>query len=139
MKSAPTSMQQSNPDVKRAIIAFQTPSPRQLECGQFHTYKLHTIPADATSPIYELSVTFFDEGTPEEQIKFRHGLQAVLKGQNVIQGPQSYAVAKTLLKGDTLTVFKQVENTHGNQTMPHFELCLDDVAKHVFPEKAGQT
>eukprot|EP00957_Ditylum_brightwellii_P010458 791466-Ditylum_brightwellii.AAC.1 len=23
--------------------------------------------------------------------------------------------------------------------MPHFELCLDDVAEHVFPEKAGQT
>eukprot|EP00957_Ditylum_brightwellii_P092201 7019347-Ditylum_brightwellii.AAC.1 len=28
---------------------------------------------------------------------------------------------------------------HGNQTVPHFELCLDDVAKHVFQEKAGQT
>eukprot|EP00957_Ditylum_brightwellii_P108426 8271273-Ditylum_brightwellii.AAC.1 len=23
--------------------------------------------------------------------------------------------------------------------VPHFELCLDDVAAHVFPEKAGQT
>eukprot|EP00957_Ditylum_brightwellii_P007957 602911-Ditylum_brightwellii.AAC.1 len=23
--------------------------------------------------------------------------------------------------------------------VPHFELCLDDVAGHVFPEKAGQT
>eukprot|EP00957_Ditylum_brightwellii_P148490 11305682-Ditylum_brightwellii.AAC.2 len=22
--------------------------------------------------------------------------------------------------------------------MPHFELCLDDIAEHVFPEKAGQ-
>eukprot|EP00957_Ditylum_brightwellii_P060744 4611992-Ditylum_brightwellii.AAC.1 len=56
-----------------------------------------------------------------------------------MQGPPSYAVAKTLLKGDTLTVFKQAEITHRNQTVPHFKLCLDDVAKHVFPEKAGQT
>eukprot|EP00957_Ditylum_brightwellii_P072446 5505462-Ditylum_brightwellii.AAC.1 len=80
MKTAPTSMQQSNPD---------RPSPRQLECGQFHSYKLRTTPADATSPIYEISVPFFDKGTPEEWIMFQRGLQAVLKGQNATQGPPS--------------------------------------------------
>eukprot|EP00957_Ditylum_brightwellii_P022821 1721534-Ditylum_brightwellii.AAC.1 len=56
-----------------------------------------------------------------------------------MQGPPSYAVAKTLLKGDALTVFKQAGNTRGNQTVPHFKLCLDGAAKHVFPKKAGQT
>eukprot|EP00957_Ditylum_brightwellii_P110391 8419164-Ditylum_brightwellii.AAC.1 len=45
-------------------------------------------------------------------------------------GPASYAVAKTLLKGDALMVFEQVEINHGNQTVPHFKLCLDDVAEH---------
>eukprot|EP00957_Ditylum_brightwellii_P127136 9693125-Ditylum_brightwellii.AAC.1 len=44
-----------------------------------------------------------------------------------------------ILKGDTLTVLEQAEITHRNQTVPHFELCLDDMAKHVFPEKEGQT
>eukprot|EP00957_Ditylum_brightwellii_P070177 5331228-Ditylum_brightwellii.AAC.1 len=127
---APTSKQQSNPD---------RPSPRQLKRGQYHTYKLRTTLADATSPIYKLSVPFFNEGTPEEWIKFRRGLQAVLKGQNVTQGPPIYAVAKILLKGNALTVFEQAENTHGNQTLQNFNMCLDDVAKHVFPEKAGQT
>eukprot|EP00957_Ditylum_brightwellii_P004543 345952-Ditylum_brightwellii.AAC.2 len=53
-------------------------------------------------------------------------------------GPASYAVAKALLKGDALTVFEQAENDHGNQTVPHFKLCLDDVAAAVFPEKARQ-
>eukprot|EP00957_Ditylum_brightwellii_P167624 12760524-Ditylum_brightwellii.AAC.1 len=62
----------------------------------------------------------------------------MLKGQNVNQGPASYAAAKTLLKGNMLAVFKQAEVDHGNPTMPHFELCLDDVAAHIFPEKAGQ-
>eukprot|EP00957_Ditylum_brightwellii_P000999 79855-Ditylum_brightwellii.AAC.1 len=76
---------------------------------------------------------------PEEWIKFWCGLQAVLKGQNMTQGPASYAVAKTLLKSDALMVFKEAETTHRNQTVPHFELCLDDVAAHVFPAKAGQT
>eukprot|EP00957_Ditylum_brightwellii_P189701 14440275-Ditylum_brightwellii.AAC.1 len=54
------------------------------------------------------------------------------------QGPASYAVAKMLLKGDALTVFEQAEIARGNQTMPHFNECLNDVAEHVFPEKAGQ-
>eukprot|EP00957_Ditylum_brightwellii_P179614 13682064-Ditylum_brightwellii.AAC.1 len=37
-----------------------------------------------------------------------------------------------------MTVFKQAEIARGKQTMPYFNLCLDDVAEHVFPEKAGQ-
>eukprot|EP00957_Ditylum_brightwellii_P059513 4519036-Ditylum_brightwellii.AAC.1 len=76
---------------------------------------------------------------PKEWIKFQRGLQAVLKGQNVTHGLASYAVAKTLLKGNALTVFNLAETTHGNQMVPHSKLCLDDVAAHAFPEKAGQT
>eukprot|EP00957_Ditylum_brightwellii_P167417 12745278-Ditylum_brightwellii.AAC.1 len=56
-----------------------------------------------------------------------------------MQGPPSYIVAKTLLKGNVFTVFKQAENTHGNQTLQKFNLCLDDMAKHIFPDKARQT
>eukprot|EP00957_Ditylum_brightwellii_P122505 9341968-Ditylum_brightwellii.AAC.2 len=90
----PTSKQQSNPDVKQVVIAFQRPYLRQLKCGQFHTYKLHSTPADVTSPIYKLSVPFFDEETPKEWIKFRRGLQEVLKGQNVAQGYQATQLPK---------------------------------------------
>eukprot|EP00957_Ditylum_brightwellii_P138318 10542098-Ditylum_brightwellii.AAC.1 len=139
IKTVPTTKQQSNPNVKQVIIAFTRPTPSQLKHSQFHVYKLRTTPADATSLTYKLSIPFFDDGAPKEWIKFWHRLQAVLKGQNVTQGPPSYAVAKTLLKGDTLTAFKQAEITHRNQTVTNFKLCLDNVAKHVFPEKAGQT
>eukprot|EP00957_Ditylum_brightwellii_P170227 12958684-Ditylum_brightwellii.AAC.1 len=93
------STKQSNPNVKQAIIAFQQPPPRQLKCRQYHTHKLCTTPTDATSPIYKLSVPFFDKGTPEEWIKFWCGLQAVLKDHNVMQGPPSYIVAKTFSQG----------------------------------------
>eukprot|EP00957_Ditylum_brightwellii_P013611 1027016-Ditylum_brightwellii.AAC.1 len=130
MKTAPTSTQQSNLDVKQAVIAFPRPTPRRLERRQFLTYKLRTPPADTTSPIYKLFIPFFNEGTPEEWIKFRLGLQAVLKGPNITQGPASYAVAKNFLKGDALMVFEQAEIAHENQIVPHFKLCLDDVAEH---------
>eukprot|EP00957_Ditylum_brightwellii_P028514 2152930-Ditylum_brightwellii.AAC.1 len=45
----PTS-KQSNSDVKQAVIAFQKPSPRQLECGQYQTYKLHNTPQTLHHP-----------------------------------------------------------------------------------------
>eukprot|EP00957_Ditylum_brightwellii_P160253 12200575-Ditylum_brightwellii.AAC.1 len=80
MRTVPTKPRKSNPDVKRLIIPFQRPAPKHLECGQFHAYKLCTTPADATSSLYKLSVPFFDCGTPEEWIKFRRSLTAVLKG-----------------------------------------------------------
>eukprot|EP00957_Ditylum_brightwellii_P133593 10185645-Ditylum_brightwellii.AAC.1 len=73
MRTVPTTTRQSNPDVKPAVIPFPRPA---LKRGQFHAYKLHTTPADPTSPIYELSVPFFDGGTPEEWIKFQRGLAA---------------------------------------------------------------
>eukprot|EP00957_Ditylum_brightwellii_P048649 3691518-Ditylum_brightwellii.AAC.1 len=116
MKTAPIVTKSSNLDVKRAIILFQRPAPRNLEKCQYHTYKLRTTPADPASPVYKLAEPFFDEGTPEEWIKFRRGLSAVLKGQKVTQSPASYTVAKMLLKGDALTVVEQAEIARGNQT-----------------------
>eukprot|EP00957_Ditylum_brightwellii_P096249 7331312-Ditylum_brightwellii.AAC.1 len=91
MRMVPTKPGQGNKDVKRLIILFQRPAPKPLKCGQFHTYKLRTTPADATSPLYKLLVPFFNCRTPEEWIQFRRGLTAVFKGQNVTQGPPSYA------------------------------------------------
>eukprot|EP00957_Ditylum_brightwellii_P180162 13723464-Ditylum_brightwellii.AAC.1 len=56
-----------------------------------------------------------------------------------MQGPPSYAVAKTFLKGGVLTVFEQAEIDHCTQCVSNFKLCLDDMAEHVFPKKSRQT
>eukprot|EP00957_Ditylum_brightwellii_P048911 3710797-Ditylum_brightwellii.AAC.1 len=79
MRTVQTTRKQSNQDVKQAIIPFPRPATRQLKCGHFHAYTLCTTPVDLTSPLYKLSVPFFDKRTPEEWIKFRRGLAAVLK------------------------------------------------------------
>eukprot|EP00957_Ditylum_brightwellii_P189747 14443976-Ditylum_brightwellii.AAC.1 len=71
MRMVPTKLRRGNRDVKRLIILFQRPAPKLLECGQFHAYNLCTTPSDATSPLYKLSVSFFNCGTPEEWILFR--------------------------------------------------------------------
>eukprot|EP00957_Ditylum_brightwellii_P011752 887070-Ditylum_brightwellii.AAC.1 len=76
MKTVPTKPGRGHNDVKRSIILFKRADPKPLKRGQFHTYKLHTTPADATSPLYELSLPFFKEGSPEEWILFRRDLTA---------------------------------------------------------------
>eukprot|EP00957_Ditylum_brightwellii_P197863 15072986-Ditylum_brightwellii.AAC.1 len=68
MRTVPTKPGRSNKDVKWSIIPFKRADLKPLKRGQFHTYKLCTTPADATSLIYELSLPFFEEGTPEEWI-----------------------------------------------------------------------
>eukprot|EP00957_Ditylum_brightwellii_P012505 945185-Ditylum_brightwellii.AAC.1 len=65
MKTAPMANKRSNPDVKQAIIPFPRPEPMNLEKGQYHTYKIHTTPADTTSLIYKLSGPFFDGAVPD--------------------------------------------------------------------------
>eukprot|EP00957_Ditylum_brightwellii_P103897 7915395-Ditylum_brightwellii.AAC.1 len=70
MRTVPTMKRISNPDVKQVVIVLTRPTPRTLENSQFHTYKLRNTPADTDSPTYKLSVPFFDEGLPEEWIKF---------------------------------------------------------------------
>eukprot|EP00957_Ditylum_brightwellii_P120475 9191998-Ditylum_brightwellii.AAC.1 len=76
MRTVPTKPGQGNKDVKQSIIPFQRPTPKPLERSQFHTYKLRTTPADATSSLYKLSLPFFESGTLEEWILFRRGLTA---------------------------------------------------------------
>eukprot|EP00957_Ditylum_brightwellii_P054350 4118274-Ditylum_brightwellii.AAC.1 len=76
MKTVPTKPGCPSKDMKQVIIPFKRADPKPFERGQFHTYKLHTTSADATSPIYKLSLPFFEEESPEEWILFRRGLTA---------------------------------------------------------------
>ena len=48
-------------------------------------------------------------------------LEAILKGQNITSVPAKYAVAKTLLKGDVLTVFEAAETPYNTFTVVNFE------------------
>eukprot|EP00957_Ditylum_brightwellii_P095805 7299475-Ditylum_brightwellii.AAC.1 len=62
---APSTKRTSNPDVKQAVIALTRPTPKTLERGQYHTYKLCTTPADTDSPTYKLSIPFLTKERPK--------------------------------------------------------------------------
>eukprot|EP00957_Ditylum_brightwellii_P153454 11678961-Ditylum_brightwellii.AAC.1 len=71
MKAVPTKPRRPSKDMKRLIIPFKRADVKPFERCKFHTYKLRTTPSDATSPLYEFSLPFFEEGSPEEWILFR--------------------------------------------------------------------
>ena len=125
--------------ILQPAIPYERPKVKKLERGEFHNYKLRTVPGDSSSPIYELSVPFFGAGTPEEWIRFHKNVQQVFVGQDVTTGPTQYALARSLLRGDALTVFDASAATHGAQTVEHFKLVMSDICEHVFPAKAVQT
>eukprot|EP00957_Ditylum_brightwellii_P177389 13511888-Ditylum_brightwellii.AAC.1 len=60
----------------------------------------------------------------------------VIKGQDIQDGDAVYSLVKSLLKGNTLQVFKIKEESQEVKDSPSFTKCLAAVTEHVFPKKA---
>eukprot|EP00957_Ditylum_brightwellii_P055691 4219721-Ditylum_brightwellii.AAC.1 len=63
----------------------------------------------------------------------------VIKGQDIHDGDAAYLLVKSLLKGDTLQVFKNEEMSQDIKDGPNFTKCLAAVMEHVFLKKAYKT
>ena len=63
----------------------------------------------------------------------------VIKRQDIQDGDVAYSLAKSLLKGDTLQVFKNKEASQDVKDGLIFTKCLAAVTEHVFPKKAYKT
>jgi len=57
------------------------------------------------SPTYNLSVLFFGHGTVEELFNLIKNIQHVIQGQNLMNGPSHYALARHLFQGDAFVAF----------------------------------
>ena len=77
----------------------------ELTKGQYHLYKLHTVPDDASSAMYELSIPYFSTGLIEGWLQFRKALKRACAGQHTTTGPSVCTIAKRLLEGDALHAF----------------------------------
>ena len=120
-------------------IPLERAEGRSLSKGEYLAYKLRNDPADDTSPTYELTVPYFSTGTCEEWLKFRANVDKILQGQHVTTGPAKFLVARRLLTGDALSVFNlALDELGANETNNSYELCMDALARHVFPKRASQ-
>ena len=117
-------------------IPLERPTVKELKKQEYLTMKLRSDPADANSQTYDLTIQFFKTGTPEEWLLFQQDLNWVLTGQNITTGPQKFTMIRRLITGDTLAVFNNAAQEHGNETNQTFLRCLQDVTTHIFPQRA---
>ena len=99
------------------------------------SFKLRSDPSDASSPTYELSVRYYNDGTPEEWLLFLKAVKEVLRGQGITTGPPAFSMYRRLLKGDALAQFNAAA-TNMTESMANLTLVLQQVTTHVFPDKA---
>ena len=103
--SKPSSIQSFKKRMLEPPILLTRPDKKELQKGQYLSFKLYNDPANANSTTYELSVPYFETGTPEELIDFVIDTERVITGQNIIMGPGKYGLMHRLLKGDALVAF----------------------------------
>lgn len=123
---------------QECVIPLGRPDKKELEKGSYETLRLYTDPGDTDSATYDVTVPYYGSGTPEEFLIFIKNVKKVLNGQNLTTGPQKYSTMKRLLKGDALATFEAAEAEAGTQTTEHFEVCVKELTKHVFPARAAQ-
>ena len=120
-------------------IALERPVKKELEKGDYLTYKLRNDPSDPQSPGYDLTIPYFRDGTPEQFLRFRKNLQKVFAGQNVTDGPNMFTIGRRLMDGDALSHFENFVTAEAlTQTVNNFNRAMEAVGKHVFPAQAAK-
>ena len=137
-------------------IPLERPTNKVLQKDEYLVMKLRSVPNKSNSPVYELNVPYFKDGTPEEWMKFLINFKKIIIGQDLSTGPTQFAMARRLLMGETLTEFNKkveelkVEATEAAdegvaitdrtvETIDNLDVCFKAVTSIVLPPKALQT
>eukprot|EP00957_Ditylum_brightwellii_P066460 5045230-Ditylum_brightwellii.AAC.1 len=91
------------------IPFYSADDAKKLILSDYQTYKLCTNLKDEKSAMYNLVVKYYKAGTPEEWLQFIDAIMQVIKGQDIQDRDAAYLLVKSLLRGDTLQVFKNEE------------------------------
>ena len=121
---------------KRRIIPpvpLERPVAKELQKGQYYTFKLKAKPADANSPTYDLSVPYFRDGSCEEFLLFEKNLDRVMLGQAITDATDKASRVRKLLQGGLLTAFENYLTANVTTENP----LNDDIFKNVLAEAKG--
>eukprot|EP00957_Ditylum_brightwellii_P052208 3958870-Ditylum_brightwellii.AAC.1 len=105
--------QGKGPRELKPIILIEHPKVHKFKKGNYHKYKLRTVPYNANSPTYDLAIPFFNMGSVEEWLKFWQNLQAIITRYNITDPQGVYVITQSMLCGDALTAFKNAEGVNG--------------------------
>eukprot|EP00957_Ditylum_brightwellii_P087165 6634114-Ditylum_brightwellii.AAC.1 len=83
--------------------------------------------------MHDLVVPFFNTASVEEWLKFWQNLQAIITRENITNHQGMYAITKSMLRGGTLTAFKNANGVNKPQSEPAYKKTMVDVHTHMFP------
>eukprot|EP00957_Ditylum_brightwellii_P153645 11692955-Ditylum_brightwellii.AAC.1 len=98
--------------------------------GDYHMYKLCTVPYNANSPTYNLAVPFYYTGSVEDCLKFWQTLQAIITEQNITNAQGMCVITKSMLRRDVLTAFENAKEVNGPQLEPNYKQTMKDAHMH---------
>eukprot|EP00957_Ditylum_brightwellii_P060300 4579483-Ditylum_brightwellii.AAC.1 len=123
MKIDHKSLEFANQNVRNKsppIPFYMLDNKKKLSPLDYQTCKLRINPKDEKSAVYSLVVKYYKMGTPEEWLQFMDAIMQVIKGQDIQDRDAAYSLVNSLLKGDTLRVFKNEEASRETKDRPAF-------------------
>jgi uncharacterized protein YerC len=108
--------------------------PKKGSCTEF---KMFVRPHDVNDTnTYTIEVPHFRTGPPEHWIETINDIQQVITGSRIDTAAGSFAIVRTILKGDALRLFEDAVTIHGTANIQRFNRCMDHVTTHIFPARA---
>ena len=74
-------------------ISIEKEVPKTLSKDKYQSYKCRNDPSNRDSPMYEITVPYFSDSSPEQWIRFLKLMKQVFKGQGDTTGPARYVKA----------------------------------------------
>ena len=75
-------------------IGLDRPTETEVDKNESSTFKLRSVPTQATSPTYELSIQYFRTGMPEGWLHIRAKILEAIQGQNLTTGSQRFTMIR---------------------------------------------
>ena len=105
--------------------------------GEYIAIKYNNTPDDNDSGFYEINITYYGEGTPEEWLVWKDKLLKALDGQGISKVSLWYIFTDMLLTGDAKATFNQAALDIGIRIVDNFNKVLAEITKHALPAYVG--
>eukprot|EP00957_Ditylum_brightwellii_P100347 7649420-Ditylum_brightwellii.AAC.1 len=123
--------QGNGPQEFKPIILIERPQVCELMKGNYHMYKLCTVPYNDNLHTYDLTVPFYINGTAEKWLEICQNLQAVINRQNITDPKGIYMITKSVLRGDALTAFENVEEVNRPKSKLAYKKTMENVYTNI--------
>ena len=109
------------------------PDRKQLKKGEYIAFNYHSTSGETTSATYEVQISYFGSGLPEEWIVFTGQLSKGIHGQDITTGPGRFDYTLRLLTGNAKATFEHKARDITPHKVANFDTALKAMMKHIIP------